>query len=121
MTLKIVCLKFYLATKLDQLEMRYLAFHDYSNLHFLLPKVRMEDQVTFASEKTEGQYIHTSGRTYRHVGIVLHENKLEFINQWINNFSVVMFLPAMKSMLLLPSQDTLLSLIIVQCPMNKSQ
>ena len=35
----------------------------------------MEDQVTFASEKTEGQYIHTSGRTYRQVGITLHENK----------------------------------------------
>ena len=120
MTLKIVCLKFYLATKSDQLEMRYLAFRDYNNLHFLLPKVRMEDQVTFASEKTEGQYIHTSGRTYRHVGIALHENKLEFINQWIN-FSVVMFLPAMKSMLLLLSQGTLLSLIIVQCPMNKSR
>ena len=38
----------------------------------------MEDQVTFASEKTEGQYIHTSGRTYRQVGITLHENKLDF-------------------------------------------
>ena len=36
----------------------------------------MEDQVTFASEKTEGQYIHTSGRTFHQVGIILHENKL---------------------------------------------
>ena len=39
-------------------------------------KVRMEDQVMFASEKTEGQYIHTSSRTYGHVGVTLHENKL---------------------------------------------
>ena len=36
----------------------------------------MEDQVTFASEITEGQYIHTSSRTYQQVGITLHENKL---------------------------------------------
>ena len=34
----------------------------------------MEDQVMFAAEKT-GLYIHTSCRTYRHVGITLHENK----------------------------------------------
>lgn len=52
-----------------------------TTLGFFLTKVRMEDQVTFASEKTEGQYIHTSGRTYRQVGIVLHENKLEFNKQ----------------------------------------
>ena len=41
----------------------------------LLIKVRMEDQVTFASEKTEGQYIHTSSKTYHQVKITLHENK----------------------------------------------
>ena len=37
----------------------------------------MEDQVIFASEKTEGQYIHTSSRTYGQVGITLQENKLD--------------------------------------------
>jgi len=37
----------------------------------------MEDQVTFSSEKTEGQYIHTSGRVFRQVGISLHENWLD--------------------------------------------
>ena len=37
----------------------------------------MEDQVTFSSEKTEGQYIHTSGRVFHQVGIFLHENWLD--------------------------------------------
>ena len=36
----------------------------------------MEDQVIFASEKTEGQYIHTSSRTYGQERVILHENKL---------------------------------------------
>ena len=44
-----------------------------------LYKVRMEDQVIFASEKTEGQYIHTSSRTYHQIGITLHENKLVIV------------------------------------------
>ena len=39
----------------------------------------MEDQVTFASEKTEGQYIHTSSRTYRQEGITLHEDELDLL------------------------------------------
>lgn len=39
----------------------------------------MEDQVTFASEKTEGQYIHTSSRIYRQVGITLHEDELDLL------------------------------------------
>ena len=43
----------------------------------------MEDQVTFASETTEGQYIHTSSKTYHHVGITLHENKLGIQNEMI--------------------------------------
>ena len=45
----------------------------------------MEDQVTFASEKTEGQYIHTSARTYRQVGITLHEDELDLLSMtgWI--------------------------------------
>ena len=78
MILKIVYLKFYLATKSDQLEMRYSVYCDSNNFSSdLCAKVRMEDQVTFESEKTEGQYIHTSGRTYRQVGVVLHENKLD--------------------------------------------
>ena len=34
----------------------------------------MEDQVIFASEETEGQYIHTSSKTYHQVGIALHEH-----------------------------------------------
>ena len=37
----------------------------------------MDDQVIFASEKTEGQYIHTSSRTYHEVGITLHKNKFD--------------------------------------------
>ena len=47
----------------------------------------MEDQVIFASEKTEGQYIHTSSRTYGQVGITLHENKLDFIN--MNSYTYI--------------------------------
>ena len=47
----------------------------YSSANFL--QVRMEDQVTFSSEKTEGQYIHTSGRVFHQVGIFLHENWLD--------------------------------------------
>jgi len=36
-------------------------------------QVRMEDQVIFASEETEGQYMHTSSKTYHQViGITLH-------------------------------------------------
>ena len=35
-------------------------------------QVHMEDQVTFASEETEGQYMHCSGKTYHQVGISLH-------------------------------------------------
>ena len=51
----------------------------------------MEDQVMFASVKTQGQYIHTSSRTYRQVGITLHENKLDdFIIKEVN----LMFLSA---------------------------
>ena len=40
----------------------------------------MEDQVVFASEKAEGQYIHTSSWTYGQVKITLHENKLDIFN-----------------------------------------
>ena len=78
MTLKIVCSKFYLDTKSDQWEMRYFAKQNImiiTNLHCHY-KVRMEDQVIFASEKTEGQYIHTSSRNYHQSGITLHGNKL---------------------------------------------
>ena len=45
----------------------------------------------FASAKTEGQYIHTSSRTYRHVGITLHEDKLDSLN--IKKKVNLMFLP----------------------------
>ena len=34
----------------------------------------MEDQVIFASEETEGQYIHTSRNTFHQVGMTLQEN-----------------------------------------------
>ena len=54
--------------------MTLTAFSDVS-----FAKVRMEDQVIFAIEKTEGQYIHTSIRTYGQVGITLHEHKLDNI------------------------------------------
>ena len=37
-------------------------------------KVRLEDHVTFESDKAEGLYIHTSGKTYHQVGITLLEN-----------------------------------------------
>ena len=79
----------------------------------------MEDQVTFSSEKTEGQYIHTSGRVFRQVGISLHENWLDhqeliYILCISSNVSI-----AMRSMLQQRNQDTLSSLIIVQCPMKK--
>ena len=45
----------------------------------------------FSSAKTEGQYIHTSSRTYRHVGITLHEDKLDSLN--IKKKVNLMFLP----------------------------
>ena len=32
----------------------------------------MEDQAIFASEENEGQYIHTSSKTYYQVDIALH-------------------------------------------------
>lgn len=35
-------------------------------------QVHIEDQVIFASEETEGQYMHTSSKTYHQVGITLH-------------------------------------------------
>ena len=46
--------------------------------NLFLYKVRMEDQVIFASEQTEEQYIHTSSRAY-HQRITLHENKLAIV------------------------------------------
>ena len=47
--------------------------------NLFLFKVRMEDQVIFASEKTGGQYLHTSSRTYHQKEITLHENKLVIV------------------------------------------
>ena len=32
----------------------------------------MEDQVIFAGKETEGQYMHTSSKTYHEVGVALH-------------------------------------------------
>ena len=40
----------------------------------MLIQVQMEDQVIFASVETEGQYIHTSRKTYHQVGITLLED-----------------------------------------------
>ncbi|XP_065909470.1 inositol 1,4,5-trisphosphate-gated calcium channel ITPR1-like [Dysidea avara] len=73
------------ASKTEYTNMQvHLLSHDSDNCLFrILPRykvrsvgdeVRMEDQITFSSEKTEGQYIHTSARLFRQVGITLHEN-----------------------------------------------
>ena len=83
MILSTVCSEFCLVTKWNLLEMRYsysLAIY----LHILQRKVlvrlivvaqlqvHMQDQVIFASEENEGQYIHTSSRTYHQADIALH-------------------------------------------------
>ena len=86
----------------------------------IFAKVRMEDQVIFASEKTEGQYIHTSSRTFHEVGITLHKNKF-CVSIKVNQLIYIIYnLPVMKLMPQLLSQDILSSLITVQCPRNKN-
>ena len=74
MNLKGVYLKFYLVTKLNLLEMRYLACYVHMNTIICrcFSKVRIEDHVIFESEKAEGIYLHTSSRTYNQT--TLHEN-----------------------------------------------
>ena len=34
----------------------------------------MEDEVIFASEETQGQYMHTSSKKYHEEGITLHKD-----------------------------------------------
>lgn len=77
MTQNTVCSEFYHVINSDLLGMRlasHILFVYCTQPMNIIMQVHMEDQAIFVSEETEGQYIHTSSKTYHQVGITLHRH-----------------------------------------------